>query len=58
MDQRARAPLLCAYIGPMLIDFGLACHIGLDSAEWVARTVGTRKYRPYAHLQGLHPTLD
>ena len=24
---------------PMLIDFGLACHTGLDAPEWVSRTV-------------------
>ena len=30
----------------LLIDFGLACHVRLDSPEWVGRTVGTKKYRP------------
>ena len=45
-DLKARNVLVAADNRALLIDFGLACHVYHDSAEWVGRTVGTKKYRP------------
>lgn len=45
-DLKARNVLVAENNRALLIDFGLACHLQLDSSEWVGRTVGTKKYRP------------
>ena len=44
----------------LLIDFGLACHVRLDSPEWVGRTVGTKKYRPpeMRESRAAQPSMD
>jgi len=45
-DLKARNVLVAENNRALLIDFGLACHLQLDSSEWIGRTVGTKKYRP------------
>ena len=59
-DLKARNVLVASDNRPMLIDFGLACHTGLDPPEWVCRTVGTKKYRPPEMRDGrpAHPSMD
>ena len=59
-DLKARNVLVAADNRPLLIDFGLACHTGLDSAEWVCRTVGTKKYRPpeMRECRPAQPSMD
>ena len=44
----------------LLIDFGLACDVRLDSPEWVGRTVGTKKYRPpeMRESRAAQPSMD
>ena len=59
---QARNVLIAHDNRPMLIDFGLACHTGLDAPEWIRRTVGTKKYRPPEMGRDggrpAHPSMD
>lgn len=59
-DLKARNVLVGADSRAVLIDFGLACHLDQDDAEWVSRTVGTKKYRPPEMREGrpAQPALD
>ena len=60
-DIKARNVLLDKEMSTaVLIDFGLACHLQQDDAEWLGRTVGTRKYRPpeMRDARPAHPALD
>ena len=54
-DLKARNVLIAENHRPLLIDFGLACHVS-DSPEWMGRTVGTKKYRP-PEMSGNRPAL-
>jgi serine/threonine protein kinase len=59
-DLKARNVLVANGNRPLLIDFGLACHTGLDPPDWLCRTVGTKKYRPPEMRDGRpsHPSMD
>ena len=59
-DLKARNVLVAHDRRPLLIDFGLACHTGLDAPEWLRRPVGTKKYRPPEMRDGrpAHPSMD
>lgn len=59
-DLKARNVLVAADNRALLIDFGLACHVYHDSAEWVGRTVGTKKYRPpeMRESRAAQPSMD
>lgn len=56
-DLKTRNVLVGAENRALLIDFGLACDIRTDNAEWLARTVGTKKYRPPEMTRDARPTV-
>lgn len=59
-DLKTRNILVAAENRALVIDFGLACHVREDSAQWIARTVGTKKYRPPEMREGrpAHGAMD